>query len=83
MGYAPGFFEGRRAPDYGIVSPPRGGLIDYVNVPTILGMIVSGGLASLHELQTFYGLEDVYDMAEILLVDSHNKIAAAPKPDRK
>lgn len=77
MGASLGFFEGRPAPDFGIVSPPRAGLLDYVNVPTILGMLISGGMASARELQSVYGLEDAYDLAEILLVDSHNRIAAA------
>jgi hypothetical protein len=30
-------------------------------------------MATLHELDTVYGLEDVYDMLEILSVDAHNQ----------
>ena len=30
-------------------------------------------MATLHELQTVYGLRDVYDMIEIILVDAHNR----------
>jgi len=29
-------------------------------------------MATLHELDTVYGIEDVYDMLEIILVDAHN-----------
>jgi len=60
---------------------PRGGLIDYVNMPAIIGMIVSADKATLFELQHVYGLEDAYNIAEIILVDSHNhaKMRAAPR----
>lgn len=34
---------------------------------------MSRRLASLHELQTVYGLEDLYDMVEIIVIDSHNE----------
>jgi hypothetical protein len=67
-----GFFTGRPVPDYGVGTAPRGGLIDYANVPPIIGMIVSAGRATLSELQNEYGLEDAYNIAEIILVDSHN-----------
>jgi hypothetical protein len=30
-------------------------------------------MATLLELQTVYGLEDVYDMLEVLEVDAHNR----------
>jgi hypothetical protein len=39
-------------------------------------MIVSADKATLRELQTDYGLEDAYDLAEIILVDSHNRATA-------
>lgn len=35
-------------------------------------MIVSAKLATLVELQTIYGVEDCYNLAEIVLVDVHN-----------
>lgn len=31
--------------------------------------------ASMHELATVYGVEDVYDMIEIAAVDAHNRNA--------
>lgn len=67
-----GFFSGRLAPDYGVGSA-RSGLIEYLNVPTLLGMIVSGGAATLAELQSIYGLEDAYNLSEIIMVDAHNR----------
>jgi hypothetical protein len=39
---------------------------------------MSSRMATLNELQTVYGLEDVYDMAEVLLIDAHN----SPKVDK-
>ena len=30
-------------------------------------------MATLHELDTVYGVEDVYDMLEVLTVDAHNQ----------
>jgi hypothetical protein len=36
-------------------------------------------MATLHELQTVYGLEDVYDMLEVIVVDAHNRQLAAKK----
>lgn len=30
-------------------------------------------MATLHELQTVYGLEDLYDLLEIISVDIHNQ----------
>lgn len=71
-----GFFVGRRAPDYGVGLAGRSGLINYANVSPLLGMVVSSGLATMRELQFVYGLEDCYTLAEIVLVDAHNRIAA-------
>jgi len=48
-------------------------LIDYVNVPSTIGILISTKMATLHELQTVYGMEDVMDMLEILMVDNKNR----------
>lgn len=45
----------------------------YPNVPRSIAAVVGQKLATLHELQTVYGLEDVYDMLEVLMVDNHNQ----------
>ena len=34
---------------------------------------MSRGLATLHECQTVYGVEDLYDLIEIAAVDDHNR----------
>ena len=44
-----------------------------MNVQPRIGVIVSRKLATLHELQTVYGSEDVYDMLEIIAVDNFNE----------
>lgn len=38
-----------------------------------MGVLVSRRLATLKELQTFYSLEDAYNMLEIIMVDNHNE----------
>jgi len=35
--------------------------------------VVSSGLATLHELDTVYGTEDLWDLLEINAVNSYNK----------
>jgi hypothetical protein len=37
-------------------------------------------MATLHELDTIYGVEDLYDMIEILAVDAHNRIIVNKPP---
>lgn len=37
---------------------------------------MSHGKATKHELDTVYSIEDVYDMIEVIAVDSHNKVTA-------
>jgi hypothetical protein len=36
-------------------------------------------MATLHELSTVYGLEDLYDMLEIISVDNHNRALIAER----
>lgn len=43
----------------------------------MIGMIVSSGHATLCELQTVYGVEDLYNLAEIVVVDNHNRSVVA------
>lgn len=45
----------------------------YANVSRTIGAVVSSRLASLAELQTIYGSEDLADMIEILAVDAANQ----------
>jgi len=50
-----------------------------VNVPIPLGRVISSRLATPHELDTVYGVADLYDMLEILAVDVYNQ-GVANKP---
>lgn len=44
-----------------------------MNLPPKVGTVVSSGKATLIELQTVYGLEDLYKLLEISGVDAHNQ----------
>ncbi|OIQ97218.1 hypothetical protein GALL_207720 [mine drainage metagenome] len=43
------------------------------NVPRALAAVISARLATLAELETRLGAEDLYDLLEILAVDAHNR----------
>lgn len=45
----------------------------YSNISSICGALISAKLATLHELQTVYSLEDALDLIEILSVDNYNQ----------
>jgi hypothetical protein len=50
-----------------------------VNVPRAVALVVAARLASLTELGTTLGAEDLYDLLEIMVVDAHNERLTAPK----
>ena len=51
-----------------------------MNVPRAVAIIVSSGHASLTELSTTLGLEDLHDLMEIVVIDSHNdRVINTPK----
>lgn len=52
---------------------------EYVNVPRIIGAVVSSRLATLVELETVLGAEDVYVLLEVMMVDAYNQRIAAKK----
>ncbi len=54
-----------------------------MNVPPRIGMIVSSGKATLAELQTIYGVEDLYNLIEIMNVDAHNQRVIAKMNEDK
>ena len=45
----------------------------FVNVPPMIGSVVNSRLATLHELDTVYGLEGLYDLYEILVLKTANE----------
>ena len=51
-----------------------------MNVSSIMAFVAESRLATLHELQTVYGYEDLMDLYEILIVRTENeRRAARPK----
>ncbi|KHS42987.1 transglycosylase [Hafnia paralvei] len=50
------------------------GLADYVNVPKTIATVLSSGRASLTELSTTLGVEDLWWLLEIITVDNYNKM---------
>jgi hypothetical protein len=42
-------------------------------VPRTIGTVISAGRASLVELDTLLGTEDMYDLLEIISVDMYNQ----------
>lgn len=47
--------------------------MQYENVPVNIGTVISRGFATLHELDTVYGVQDLCDMLEIIAVDNYNQ----------
>lgn len=47
-----------------------------MNVPPIIGTLISRGKATLYELQTVYGVHDAYQMLEVIAVDDYNQYIA-------
>ncbi len=39
----------------------------------VIGAVISSGLATLHELDEVYSLEDAYDLLEVARIDIHNQ----------
>jgi hypothetical protein len=48
-------------------------LLDYVNVPPSIGMALSHDPSLIEPLTTTLGLEDLFDIIEVVLIDAHNK----------
>jgi hypothetical protein len=51
-----------------------GGLVEYLNIPIPLATVISAGKATLYELDTHYGVADLWQLLEIITVDNHNKM---------
>ena len=48
-----------------------------MNLTQTIGALVSSRICSLHELQTVYGLEDAFNLLEIVNTDAFNKAQQA------
>ena len=87
MGTSCGFFQSRRDLDFdggaARLAAARSGRVyaEYVNVNGAIGAVISSRLATMHELDTIYGTEDLYDFLEIIVTDSHNEAEAARPED--
>lgn len=55
------------------------GTADFLNVPSLIGRLISGGMASLAELQTVYALEDAMQLDEILRLRNYHDWLATRK----
>jgi hypothetical protein len=69
---SPGFFAGRRDLNIGSFTSPVG-LVELANVPKLIGTLVMHNMATLYELQTVYGVQDAWDLLEILAVNKENE----------
>lgn len=49
-------------------------------MPRTIGAVISSGKATLHELDTVYGVEDLYVMIEITTIDAHNQRVLNKRP---
>lgn len=45
----------------------------YPNVPALFGVLISQGVATLHELKTVYTYEDAIYMYEAIMVPKYNE----------
>jgi len=50
-----------------------GDLVETVNIHPYFSLLISNGLATLHELKTVYDMRDVYDLLEIIQVNDYNR----------
>ena len=44
-----------------------------MNISAPIATLLSKRMATLHELDTVYGVRDVYDMLEVVTIDDYNK----------
>ena len=53
-----------------------------MNVPRTIGAVITSKHATLHELNTVYGMEDLYDLLEIISIDAHNQRVMQEKSEK-
>ena len=80
---APKFFRGRRDLEIDSGETDVGGLAEYKNLPASVGTVISSRMATLVECQSVLGIEDVYDIIEVLAVDAHNRRVLAERSKRE
>ena len=69
-----GFFFSRKRLDFGVQSTTQSSkrLIEYQATSQTIATVLSSKMATLHELDTVYGVEDLWILIEISAVDRHN-----------
>ncbi len=73
-----GFFISRRRIELPSVGGRGSGdLAEYFNIPQTIGAVITSGKATLYELDSIYGVEDLYDLLEVLIVNAHNEQIAS------
>ena len=86
--HPPGFFRSGSLLelDDGTVGEEQPEWAEYRNLGSgTLGAVISSRLATLHQLDTVYGVTDLYRLAEIVKVDAFNEYVAhkwASREDR-
>ncbi|AYO37443.1 MULTISPECIES: transcription elongation factor GreA [Serratia] len=48
------------------------GLVEYTNVPHTIATVISADKATKSELDAVLGVQDMWDLLEIIQVDAHN-----------
>jgi hypothetical protein len=61
----------------------KASLVEYANVSNLVGVLVGEKLATLHQLQTVYSLEDAFNLLEILTVQNYNQWAVRDHEETK
>lgn len=56
---------------------PTKRFIKHANVSPVIASVVTSKLATLHELQTVYGMQDMWDLLEINTVANKNEAIAS------
>lgn len=56
---------------------------EYQNINGLVGVLVANRIATLHELQTVYSLQDAMDMYEAYIVPKYNEYKNAQAMRRK
>lgn len=57
--------------------------MSYPNLSPMIGMVVSSKYATLYELQTIYGTEDLFDLYEVILVKVNNENVIYEKRNKR
>ena len=52
-----------------------------MNVTRAVGRVLSARMATMRELDEALGTEDLYDLLEVIVVDSYNRLVAMQKSD--